>query len=153
LATLWEVLFTQEVALHADKFVNEQHHGDEVDCHDEAISSTCARTLGISYLRRREAVWDLGAISTFLAEAPPWPPRAGVAAVFCIWPQSLLNGIWPQSYESWPQSLMTTGLEVVPDCEPTASIFLTTSMVSAVTLPKTTCLPSSQSVLTVHRKN
>ena len=47
---------------------------------------------------------------------------------------------------------MTTGLEVAPDPEPTASIFLTTSM-PLVTEPKTTCLPSSQSVLTVQRKN
>ena len=47
---------------------------------------------------------------------------------------------------------MTTGFEVAPDPEPTASIFLTTSM-PLVTDPKTTCLPSSQSVLTVQRKN
>ena len=47
---------------------------------------------------------------------------------------------------------MTTGLAVAPDPEPTASIFLTTSM-PLVTEPKTTCLPSSQSVLTVQRKN
>ena len=95
-------------------------------------------------------------------------------------------------YESWPQSAMTTGLEVLPDWEPTAwwglgvgvrggvragnmapaaglrppgwlqgnysecshgakraSMALTTSM-PPVTEPKTTCLPSSQSVLTVH---
>ena len=45
-----------------------------------------------------------------------------------------------------------TGLEVAPEPEPTASIFLTTSM-PLVTEPKTTCLPSSQSVLTVQRKN
>ena len=45
-----------------------------------------------------------------------------------------------------------TGLDVAPDPEPTASIFLTTSM-PLVTEPKTTCLPSSQSVLTVQRKN
>ena len=48
--------------------------------------------------------------------------------------------------------MMTTGLAVAPDPEPTASIFLTTSM-PLVTEPKTTCLPSSQSVLTVQRKN
>ena len=47
---------------------------------------------------------------------------------------------------------MTPGFEVAPDPEPTASIFLTTSM-PLVTEPKTTCLPSSQSVLTVQRKN
>eukprot|EP00421_Protoceratium_reticulatum_P072976 CAMPEP_0168427328 /NCGR_PEP_ID=MMETSP0228-20121227/36292_1 /TAXON_ID=133427 /ORGANISM="Protoceratium reticulatum, Strain CCCM 535 (=CCMP 1889)" /LENGTH=35 /DNA_ID= /DNA_START= /DNA_END= /DNA_ORIENTATION= len=34
-----------------------------------------------------------------------------------------------------------TGLAVLPDCEPTASAFFTTSMPS-VTTPKTTCLPS-----------
>merc|ERR1712113_1050079 len=55
-------------------------------------------------------------------------------------------------HESWPQSAMTTGLAVFPDWEPTASIFLTTSMPSD-TAPKTTCLPSSQAVLTVQRKN
>ena len=47
---------------------------------------------------------------------------------------------------------MTTGFDVAPEPEPTASIFLTTSM-PLVTEPKTTCLPSSQSVLTVQRKN
>jgi len=47
---------------------------------------------------------------------------------------------------------MTTGLAVLPDWEPTASMALTTSM-PLVTEPKTTCLPSSQSVLTVHKKN
>ena len=45
-----------------------------------------------------------------------------------------------------------TGFDVAPEPEPTASIFLTTSM-PLVTEPKTTCLPSSQSVLTVQRKN
>merc|ERR1712183_1101390 len=53
---------------------------------------------------------------------------------------------------SWPQSEMTTGLAVLPDCEPTPSIFFTTSMPST-TLPKTTCLPSNQAVFTVHKKN
>merc|ERR1711933_438985 len=53
---------------------------------------------------------------------------------------------------TWPQSAMTTALAVLPDCEPTPSIFFTISMPS-VTLPKTTCLPSSHAVLTVHRKN
>ena len=47
---------------------------------------------------------------------------------------------------------MSTFFDVAPDPEPTASIFLTTSM-PLVTEPKTTCLPSSQSVLTVQRKN
>merc|ERR1712137_590168 len=47
---------------------------------------------------------------------------------------------------------MTTGLAVLPLWEPTASIFFTTSMPS-VTLPKTTCLPSSHAVFTVHKKN
>merc|ERR1719408_1126916 len=56
------------------------------------------------------------------------------------------------SHESWPQSAMTTGFAVLPDWEPTASTFFTTSMPST-TLPKTTCLPSSQSVFTVQRKN
>ena len=55
-------------------------------------------------------------------------------------------------HESWPQSEMTTGLEVSPLWLPTASQALTTSM-PLVTEPKTTCLPSSQSVLTVQRKN
>eukprot|EP00409_Alexandrium_fundyense_P003343 CAMPEP_0185903476 /NCGR_PEP_ID=MMETSP0196C-20130402/2726_1 /TAXON_ID=2932 /ORGANISM="Alexandrium fundyense, Strain CCMP1719" /LENGTH=97 /DNA_ID=CAMNT_0028622539 /DNA_START=128 /DNA_END=421 /DNA_ORIENTATION=+ len=54
--------------------------------------------------------------------------------------------------ESCPQSATATGLDVLPDCEPTASILLTTSIPS-VTIPKTTCLPSSQAVLTVQRKN
>ena len=47
---------------------------------------------------------------------------------------------------------MTTGFEVWPDWEPTASMAFTTSM-PLVTEPNTTCLPSSQSVLTVQRKN
>ena len=47
---------------------------------------------------------------------------------------------------------MSTFFDVAPEPEPTASIFLTTSM-PLVTEPKTTCLPSSQSVLTVQRKN
>merc|ERR1711924_58495 len=46
----------------------------------------------------------------------------------------------------------TTFLDVLPLCDPTASIFLTTSMPS-VTDPNTTCFPSSQAVLTVQRKN
>merc|ERR1712085_142517 len=51
-----------------------------------------------------------------------------------------------------PQSAITTGFEVFPLCEPTASTALTTSM-PPVTDPKTTCLPSNQSVFTVQRKN
>merc|ERR1712050_564220 len=47
---------------------------------------------------------------------------------------------------------MTTGFAVLPLCEPTPSIFFTISIPS-VTLPKTTCLPSSHAVLTVHKKN
>merc|ERR1712217_236885 len=58
----------------------------------------------------------------------------------------------PPAHQSWPQSAITTGLAVFPLWEPTASIFLTTSIPS-VTEPKTTCLPSSQAVLTVQRKN
>merc|ERR1711879_396363 len=52
----------------------------------------------------------------------------------------------------WPQSAITTGLLVFPDCEPTASIFFTTSIPSD-TDPKTQCLPSSHPVFTVHKKN
>merc|ERR1712217_168179 len=58
----------------------------------------------------------------------------------------------PPAHQSWPHSAITTGLAVFPLWEPTASIFLTTSIPS-VTEPKTTCLPSSQAVLTVQRKN
>ena len=47
---------------------------------------------------------------------------------------------------------MTTLERVAPDWEPTPSITLTTSMPST-TEPKTTCLPSSQAVSEVHRKN
>merc|ERR1711920_491363 len=53
---------------------------------------------------------------------------------------------------NWPQSATTTGLAVLPDWEPTASISFTTSMPST-TEPKTTCLPSSHAVFTVHKKN
>ena len=66
-------------------------------------------------------------------------------------PRVLTSRVWAL-YESWPQSAMTTGLEVLPLWLPTASTALTTSM-PPVTEPKTTCLPSSQSVLTVQRKN
>ena len=47
---------------------------------------------------------------------------------------------------------MMTGLDVLPEEEPTASTALTISM-PLVTEPKTTCLPSSQSVLAVQMKN
>ena len=43
---------------------------------------------------------------------------------------------------SWPQSAIMTCFEVLPDCEPTASIDFTTSKPST-TRPNTTCLPSS----------
>ena len=55
-------------------------------------------------------------------------------------------------YESWPDAAITTGARVAPLCEPTDSIALTTSIPS-VTEPKTQCLPSSQAVLSVQRKN
>ena len=45
---------------------------------------------------------------------------------------------------------MTTGADVLPDSEPTASIALTTSK-PFVTLPKTTCLPSSLQAAQVPR--
>ena len=57
-----------------------------------------------------------------------------------------------RTYAIWPQWAIMTGFAVLPDWEPTASMALTTSM-PLVTVPKTTCLPSSQSVLTVQRKN
>ena len=47
---------------------------------------------------------------------------------------------------------MTIFFEVAPEPLPYDSIFLTTSM-PLVTLPKTTCFPSSHAVLTVQRKN
>ena len=53
---------------------------------------------------------------------------------------------------TWPLFTTRTSLEVVPDCEPTASTASTTSWPSA-TRPKTTCFPSSHEVLAVHRKN
>jgi len=43
-------------------------------------------------------------------------------------------------------------LDVWPDCEPTASTFITTSMPS-ITRPNTTWRPSSHEVLTVVMKN
>ena len=57
-----------------------------------------------------------------------------------------------QNQDSWPQSATTMGLLVLPLELPKVSTFWTTSM-PLVTLPKTTCLPSNHSVLTVHRKN
>ena len=62
------------------------------------------------------------------------------------------SGIGRNAYAAWPQSAMTTGLAVLPDWEPTASIFFTTSMPST-TAPNTTCLPSNHWVFTVHKKN
>lgn len=57
------------------------------------------------------------------------------------------------NYSSSPQSSIVTGADVVPcGALPTASIFPMTSIPS-VTLPKTTCLPSKKSVLTVQIKN
>eukprot|EP00001_Collodictyon_triciliatum_P017876 03336_6 len=53
---------------------------------------------------------------------------------------------------SCPQSAICTGTEVLPDWDPLASIALITSKPS-ITRPNTTCFPSSQSVLTVQRKN
>merc|ERR1719272_1198044 len=51
-----------------------------------------------------------------------------------------------------PESLMTTSLEVEPDCDPTFSTAFTTSIPSEIR-PKTTCLPSSHDVLMVQMKN
>ena len=53
---------------------------------------------------------------------------------------------------SWPQSAILMVADVLPDPDPYPSTFLTTS-IPFVTEPKTTCFPSSHSVLTVHRKN
>ncbi len=53
---------------------------------------------------------------------------------------------------SCPQSVTTTGWDVFPLVEPTDSTVFTTSM-PLVTLPKTTCLPSSHGVFSVQRKN
>jgi hypothetical protein len=55
-------------------------------------------------------------------------------------------------YLSCPQSAITTFFLDFPDSEPTLSIFITVS-IPFVTLPKTTCLPSSQLVTSVQRKN
>merc|ERR1719330_2108967 len=55
---------------------------------------------------------------------------------------------------NWPQSLITTSFAVLPLCEPTFSMALTTFILSSPdTCPKTTCLPSSHCVFTVQRKN
>merc|ERR1719245_811089 len=64
----------------------------------------------------------------------------------------LSYGSFPIAYEICPQSAMTTGFAVFPDCDPTASIFFTISIPS-LTTPKTTCFPSNHCVLTVQRKN
>merc|ERR1739844_689295 len=56
------------------------------------------------------------------------------------------------AYDSCPQSSITTGFAVFPDCDPTASIFFTISIPS-LTAPKTTCFPSNHCVFTVQRKN
>lgn len=53
---------------------------------------------------------------------------------------------------SWPQSVISTFFEVLPEPEPSASMALTTFMPS-LTSPNTTCLPSSQLVTTVVTKN
>merc|ERR1711948_189185 len=49
--------------------------------------------------------------------------------------------IQSQTPQHTPQSAICTGLEHLPESEPTPSIFFTTSM-PPVTLPKTTCFPS-----------
>ena len=56
------------------------------------------------------------------------------------------------SAEISPQSMTRTSLDVLPDLLPCDSILWTTSSPST-TAPKTTCLPSSQSVLDVQMKN
>ena len=56
------------------------------------------------------------------------------------------------SVYNWPDFSMVTVLEVLPDWDPTRSTAWTTSRPST-TWPKTTCLPSSQEVLTVQMKN
>merc|ERR1712050_635259 len=53
----------------------------------------------------------------------------------------------PEHPHSDPQSAIITFWEHLPESDPTASIFFTTS-IPPVTEPKTTCLPSSQSVFT-----
>lgn len=57
-----------------------------------------------------------------------------------------------QQLYSWPEAAIAMGTEVLPELEPLASTALTTSIPS-ITRPKTTWAPSSQSVLTVVRKN
>lgn len=54
---------------------------------------------------------------------------------------------------SWPQFLISTFLEVFPDCDPTASILSTTSIPST-TDPNTTCLPSNLEkwIFKLHKK-
>lgn len=55
-------------------------------------------------------------------------------------------------YFTSPQSAITTFWLVLPLDDPTASMAFTTS-IPLTTLPNTTCLPSSQAVLAVQRKN
>ena len=55
-------------------------------------------------------------------------------------------------FYSWPQSATRTLAEVLPDWDPKDSTFFTTSIPST-TDPKTTCFPSNQEVLAVHKKN
>merc|ERR1711931_388176 len=54
---------------------------------------------------------------------------------------------------SCPQSAITIFLLVFPLSLPQLSIACTTFIVSGVTFPNTTCLPSNQVVFTVHKKN
>merc|ERR1719330_2184381 len=66
--------------------------------------------------------------------------------------QRCLRPCAAQTHAIWPESATITGLEVLPDCDPTCSMAFTTSKPSQ-TWPKTTCLPSNHCVLTVQRKN
>ena len=67
-------------------------------------------------------------------------------------PATLLDERGAGLGRSSPQSPIFTDWDVRPVRLPTASIFFTTSM-PWTTLPKTTCLPSSQGVATVVIKN
>ena len=57
-----------------------------------------------------------------------------------------------RGHRSCPESEMSTGTRVRPESLPTCSIAATTSR-PLTTFPNTTCLPSSQGVLAVQRKN